>query len=144
MPRQVDRECRFVPEVTAVVTESQMCRDRPTLPFNTREAQPAGVGSLADQAPVELPVPLLEKRTRPLGRLPSADMLRKKIIQVGKNILRPAHLPHLDAFSSLEKALMTQKALLVDRSVCGTRRGEVEKWRLDLPFVAKVHSKSFC
>src|SRR5947207_1629386 len=39
---------------------------------------------------------------------------------------------------------MTQKALLVDRGVRGTRRGEVEKWRLDLPFVAKLHSQSFC
>src|SRR5437667_4124170 len=104
-----------------------MCRDRPTLPLDTREAQPTGVGGLADQAPVELPVTLLEKRTRPLGRIPPADMLRKKIIQVRKNILCPAHLPHLDAFSALEQALMTQKALLVDRGVCGTRRGEIEK-----------------
>src|SRR5439155_12459808 len=140
MTRQVDRECRLVPEVTAVVTESKMCGDCATLPLNTGEAQPSGVGSLADQAPVELPVTLLEKRTRPLGRLPPPDMLRKKIIQVGKNVFCPAHLPHVDAFSPLEKALVTQKALLVDRGVCGTRRGEVEKWRLDLPLVAKVHS----
>src|SRR5437867_6985029 len=144
MPRQVDRECRLVPEVAAVVTESQVCRDRPALPLDTREAQPAGVGSLPDQAPVELPVPLLEKETRPLGRLPTADVLRKEIIEVGKNVLCPAHLPHVDAFSSLEEPLMTQKALLVDRGVCGTCRGEVEKRRFDLPLVAKVHSESFC
>src|SRR2546426_9483146 len=112
MAAQVGRERRLVVEITSVVAEPEVRRDRPVLPLEPGEAEPPGVGGFVDEPTIELAMPWFQEQARGRRRAPPLDVLREEPVQMAEDVAAGAHLLHREGPGAIQEALGPAKLLL--------------------------------